>query len=1276
MFDVDKDDLRRLSDVELRELVARLCQAELCQLGAPTSAVRWGGSQTAPDGGLDIDVQVEDREFTGDFVPRARIGIQVKKSKMPPGKISEEMSPHGKLRPIISELNSYKGCYVIVSLEDDPTSSQMARRIREMQSRIETENLDELQIRFYGRNDLASWLGRHVGVQLWARKKLNLSLVGWRPFERWTATPPNADDGLICEAGVVIRLPGREQHVVGVAEGIEGIRKLVGNSGNAVRIIGLSGVGKTRIVQALFENDVGDESLDQNLAVYADLGHEPEPSAWEVVTSLGASGHSAIVVLDNCSPERHSQIAERVAHWSNLSLVTIEYDIREDRTEGTSVVRIEARDPDMAEKLVARRYPEVGRLNARRIAEFSEGNARVALMLANVVDEKETLSSFSNPQLFERLFHQRKGHDNDLLTAAEALALVYSFSITDDEGGVDELGTLGRLLGKDSLQMYRQAQALVDRQLAQKRGRWRAVLPHVVGNWLASRALRNIPAARIVSAFEGLSNHRLLKSFGKRLGHLHDHEHAQEIVRAWLAEGGGLHNLSELDDDDWQLFEHIAPVNPEGVLALIEGQDDTFLNARQNSYWYVFVDLVAKIGYDPDLFERCVIVLSRIVLSEKEGVYWDSIRERPFGLFQFSLSGTHAGPEAREELMRRFLFSGRRDKQELGLGMLKAALKSDYLASNGNSQFGARPRDYGYWPKTLGEVVQWFGRFVLLAQETAMAGDEYLSAEIRIMFADELRSLWRLEGLRVTLAHAGRTLGEHGGWPEGLRAVRLIIRYDLRGAGSGTDNYDGVLLGELEEALEPKVLSRQVKTYVFGTQDQAWALDVEVDLSDGERWDKARERAAERAYQLGTLVASEPKVLDELSQELFKARGLSNTIDFGRGLASSWLDRRGLWDRLVAFLKVAGLEARDCGVLEGVLEIIHGREELLAQEILDEAVHCCVLRRFIVGLQLSIPLGSSGLGRLHRSLDFEDAPVRQFEYMNWYLLVDQVGEHNILDLALQLLDKLEGVETVLRGLYRWLLQLKDSGRAPSRVFKRAALLTSANLLRRIPMEYDGGVTDVYLSEVLEPCLDEGEFPEETRDVWDAYFDRVRTSHLDMWQLEASSAILARKGTFRFLDGILLDPGLTDTQRQWCFREGIRNKNPLSKVRAKVLMDWCRQGDLQDRLQKVSQAIYPFEERPDNEFVLSEQVLSIIEETRDPSAVLVNLSFSACNPRHDSGGEAITKRCEAFRPLLRHERLEVREAAAEQIAGIEARVKWERERERELDMGRSSEQRFE
>ena len=1274
MFDVQKDELRRLGDGDLRELVARLCRAELALLGAPVSAVKWGGAQNAPDGGLDIDVQVGNQDFMGDFVPCARTGIQVKKPKMPPSRIAREMVRDGKLRSIFASLNSDKGCYVIVSLEDDPSSSELTNRIWEMESRINAANLDDLQVRFYGRNDVASWLDRHVGVQLWARRKLNLSLVGWRPFERWTATPPDADDGLICEAGVVIRLPGREQDEIGIAEGIERIRELVRNSGDAVRIVGLSGVGKSRIVQALFERDIGTRPLDDSLAVYADVGEDPEPSAWEVVENLGASRQPAVVVLDNCSSERHNQIAGRVARWPKLSLLTIEYDIREDRPEGTSVVRIEARNSGMAQRLVERRHPELGRENARRIAEFSEGNARVALMLAGVVDEKETLSSFSNPQLFERLFHQRRGHDKDLLKAAEALALVYSFSVADAEEGVDELGTLAELLGEDRLELYRQAQALVDRQLAQRRGRWRAVLPQVVGNWLAARALSNVPVGRIVSTFERLPSRRLLKSFGRRLGHLHDHEHARDIVQTWLGEAGRLHALSALDNDDWQLLEHVAPVHPEGVLSIVERQDSAFLSARRNPYWHVFVGLVAKIAYDPRFFERAVILLGRVLLSEEEGVFWDSVRNRLFGLFQVNLSGTHASPAIRERLIRRFLSGGRREEQGLGLGMLKAALKSHYLTSSGDTDFGARPRDYGYRPKTWDETVEWFERFVLLAQETAVSGDDYLSTEIRTLLGQELRSLWRFEELRETLVHSGKSLGQCGGWTEGLRAVRLINRYDRRQASDGTVEYGGELLDELEEFLEPKGLAGQVRTYVLSPQDWTWSLDDQLDLHDDERWDRARERASARAYGLGTLAAAEPEVLDELSKELFTMPGRPATIDFGRGLASRRKNLRALWDRLVAFLSLAGLEARDCGVLEGVFGVVHERDASLAQGILDEAVRDRVLRRYIVGLQLSIPVGSFRLRRLLQSLDFEDIEVRQFEYANWYLVAEQVGEPEVVDLMLKLLDKPGAVEIVLRILSNWLSQLKKNEHVPTRDLRRVGLLTSAKLLQGTTMEYDGGVTDFHLSAVLEICFPEDDLRAEAEEVWVAYFDRVRTSHLEMWKLEVSSAVLARKGTFRFLDGIFSEPGMTDSQRQWYFREGIRSKSPLSGVRAQVLMDWCRQGGFQDRLQMVSQAIYPFEKSGDDKLVLSQQALTIIEESQDPSAALRNLAWYAYNPRGHSGSEVIAKRCDAFRPLLSHGRSEVRDAVEGQIGAMEERVMWERERE--LHMAGRPEARFE
>ena len=275
---------------------------------------------------------------------------------------------------------------------------------------------------------------------------------------------------LICDSGVSVLLPEKEAEKLGIKDGIEGIRKLVRSSGKAVRIVGLSGVGKTRIVQALFEANVGTNPLDRTLAVYADLGGEPDPSAREMLERLRAEGHQGIVVLDNCPPDTHNILAGFVAGTPDLRLITVEYDIRDDRTESTAVVRIDAEGPEIVEALVRRRYPDLGQIDARRIAEFSGGNARLALALAAAVDDTESLSDFSDAELFDRLFHQRGGLNQRLLEAAEVLSLVYSFSVGGDQEGVDELAVLASIIGQDRRTIYREAQTLVERRLVQKRG--------------------------------------------------------------------------------------------------------------------------------------------------------------------------------------------------------------------------------------------------------------------------------------------------------------------------------------------------------------------------------------------------------------------------------------------------------------------------------------------------------------------------------------------------------------------------------------------------------------------------------------------------------------------------------------------------------------------------------------------------------------------------------------------------------------------------------------
>ena len=59
MFDITKDQLLKFPGEYLRELVARLCEAEIKGAGAPASDLRWGGDENAPDGGLDIDISIE-----------------------------------------------------------------------------------------------------------------------------------------------------------------------------------------------------------------------------------------------------------------------------------------------------------------------------------------------------------------------------------------------------------------------------------------------------------------------------------------------------------------------------------------------------------------------------------------------------------------------------------------------------------------------------------------------------------------------------------------------------------------------------------------------------------------------------------------------------------------------------------------------------------------------------------------------------------------------------------------------------------------------------------------------------------------------------------------------------------------------------------------------------------------------------------------------------------------------------------------------------------------
>ena len=158
-FELEAADISALNDADLRELVARLSEAELIQRGISSSCVTWGGAQEAPDGGLDVSIKGASGISKSNFVPRECTGFQVKKHSIGKSACQKEMQDRGIPKTVIADLASQSGAYIIVSGKDDCTEKMRSDRLDGMREAIASlEAKDQLHLDFYGRDRLSTWL--------------------------------------------------------------------------------------------------------------------------------------------------------------------------------------------------------------------------------------------------------------------------------------------------------------------------------------------------------------------------------------------------------------------------------------------------------------------------------------------------------------------------------------------------------------------------------------------------------------------------------------------------------------------------------------------------------------------------------------------------------------------------------------------------------------------------------------------------------------------------------------------------------------------------------------------------------------------------------------------------------------------------------------------------------------------------------------------------------------------------------------------------------------
>lgn len=1000
-FIVDKETIAALGDELLRELLVRLLEAEARQRGIPLSSIHAGGNQTAPDGGVDVAIHWEGGPSPNGWLPARSIAFQCKAERMRVAEIGKEMRSNGKPRPLLSKLVSAGGAYVMFTT-DDPAGLKHDERLQAMREvALEVDGGSDLLLRFFGADQIARWTSEHIGVSLWLLDRIGRGLTGWTPFGDWSS-PGSAGKPYI--AGTNDRV-----HVGGVprsaTEALDEIRERLREPGGTVRLIGISGMGKTRFAEALFDANIGAGSLAPALAIYADAGHELSVGLPVLTQQLAGSGVAAVVVADNCPGRLHAQAAAMIRRSpGHVSLLTIDHELLEDVSDGTLVAQMGGNTPEAIAGLLEQRCPWLSSSETSHLVDFSGGNARVALKIAGGSRDGVDIASFNDTQMLDRLFQaDRQAVGPESRRCADAASLVYAFYADKADHEKIEHPTLAALVGMEPQVFYQEVARLIDFGVAQRRGPQRAIMPPPIANMLAKVFIRRADLTMLIETFERAPV-RLFKSFARRLGDLHALPEAVSLANSLLAAQGALGEPAILKAEMRQAFIKLAPAAPGAAVDAIRRSQagpnaaklvDVDREARRD-----FASLLARIAHDKAMFIPAMEAMLPFLLAETPRQGRHSVAEHFHQRFWPRLSFTLASQDTRLAFIDRLLDDDNPNVRTIGVEALDHML-STYFSSSMSIGFGSRAVNRQWSPPGTAGYRTWCGaaysRLVATAREGDVAG-----SRAKEVVAENFRQQLSAGGndMPVDAMKAVRGLGY---WDEGWNALCEALSFHRS---SFTPELVPTV-EELEREFRPRTPDELFEAFVMGAPWRHWK-------PSGRERHSARpvERLAQR---FGACLARRG-LADGYIARAVAIRGQSSVYYFAQGVGRATADRDATWRRAHDRFAALPTAERNASVFAGLLAGVARTDTRWVEERLDAATQDPVLKSSLVTLHLGVPMDRATMRRFAGALRDGSVPPPHFESLMYGGVSESIAADELADFLRELFTSQEGANPAIQIL--------------------------------------------------------------------------------------------------------------------------------------------------------------------------------------------------------------------------------------------------------------------
>ena len=817
-LEVNGEHISALTSGALHQLLRKLLIAEAHSYGLPLDGIHVAGNITAPDDGEDGRIVWEDGPDRTSFLPSRYCTFQLKAGEVSPAVAAGDvLASDGTVKKMVRSALERGGRYIMLCSQRYTQQAISRRSVKLRDSILDAGlSIDEEQVTFWDADQIAIWVNHHASVAIWVKEQTQPGTIGpFRSLRYWAGRPEHVGSPWVDDA----RLRSFRSD----------LRVRVSKFRSVVRVVGLSGIGKSRLtLEALkdTEEDIGYHSLSEFVlyVVQSEAGPETIIAA---VQALVDTGSRAIVVVDQCEMNTHRILAGIALRGdSRLSLVTIDDEIPPGPLND-GIIKINLAPDSVIEGMTEVASPGLPSVDRDRLARFSKGFPQIAISISRAWDRSVPIAFATDADLVNAFVLGRSTHDKDNVLKSAALLSVFSLIRIDDAEGdhLNKIAALGRGLDVDSL--YDGIQELIKRGSAQRRGGLVALQPRPIALNLAERQWTKWRPETWERLFAGDIQTEYKVQAARQLALLSTTDISGKVVEH-LCRFGGSFDFREgfSHSSHVEVLSALAEISPSVVLDQIEraldGYDD-LLEVKGNLRRRL-VESVEKIAFHSDTFGGGARILLQLAVAENE--IWANNATGQFKeLFPIVLGGTEADGEARLGFLDEAAKTGDPVEQALVAEALAVGCRMGYFSRVlGPESQGSRPALTSWRPGTVEDTCRYIEGCV--SRLTEYAGKDNLVGDIaRKRLAQNLPVLVTSGFLDIVATAVEEVVSECEYWPEALDSLERVISHRSDSLDAETAERIRRLLADLA----PNTLKSRVRLLVTEMPwDHLYVKDMKV----------------------------------------------------------------------------------------------------------------------------------------------------------------------------------------------------------------------------------------------------------------------------------------------------------------------------------------------------------------------------------------------------------------------------------------------------------------